>query len=39
VATSGAEGHELDAKWQVPKAMIGKRLSQSEAKRLLGKLK
>jgi hypothetical protein len=34
------EGHELDAKTekQVPKAMIGKRLSQTEAKRLLGKL-
>jgi hypothetical protein len=22
------EGHELDRKWQVPKAMIGRRLSQ-----------
>jgi hypothetical protein len=33
------EGHELDRKWQVPKAMIGKRLSQEEAKRLLGRLK
>jgi hypothetical protein len=32
------EGHELDGKWQVPKGMIGKRLTQSEAKRLLGKL-
>jgi hypothetical protein len=29
------EGHELDRKWQVPKAMIGRRLSQTEAKRLL----
>jgi hypothetical protein len=32
------EGHELDRKWQVPKAMIGRRLTQGEAKRLLGKL-
>jgi hypothetical protein len=31
------EGHALDAKWQVPKEMIGKRLSQGEAKRLLTK--
>jgi hypothetical protein len=33
------EGHELDRKTtkQVPKAMIGRRLSQDEAKRLLGK--
>ena len=31
------EGHELDRKWQVPKAMIGRRLSQEEAKRLLAK--
>jgi hypothetical protein len=31
------EGHELDRKWQVPKAMIGRRLSQEEAKKLLGK--
>ena len=29
------DGHELDRKWQVPKAMIGRRLSQTEAKRLL----
>jgi hypothetical protein len=29
------EGHELDRKWQVPKATIGRRLSQAEAKRLL----
>jgi hypothetical protein len=29
------EGHELDRKWQVPKAMVGRRLSQEEAKRLL----
>ena len=32
------EGHELDRKWQVPKAMIGRRLAQAEAKRLLAKL-
>ena len=32
------EGHELDGKWQVTKAMIGKRLTQAEAKRLLAKL-
>ena len=32
------EGHELDRKWQVPKEMIGRRLSQKEAKRLLAKL-
>jgi hypothetical protein len=31
------EGHELDRKWQVPKEMIGRRLSQAEAKRLLVK--
>ena len=33
------EGHELDPKTekQVPKAMIGRRLSQEEAKRLLAK--
>jgi hypothetical protein len=31
------EGHELDRKWQVPKAMIGRRLTQAEAKRLLAK--
>ena len=29
------EGHELPGKWQVPKQMIGRRLSQEEAKRLL----
>ena len=35
------EGHELDGKSekQVPKAMIGRRLSQEEAKRLLAKLR
>ena len=34
------EGHELDRQTerQVPKAMIGRRLSQAEAKRLLAKL-
>ena len=31
------EGHELDRKWQVPKVMIGRRLSQAEAKRLLAR--
>jgi hypothetical protein len=31
------KGHELDRKWRVPKAMIGRRLSQAEAKRLLAK--
>ena len=31
------EGHELDRKWQVPKEMAGRRLSQGEAKRLLAK--
>jgi hypothetical protein len=31
------EGHEVDFKWQVPKTMIGRRLSQGEAKRLLAK--
>jgi hypothetical protein len=31
------EGHELDRKWQVPKEMIGRRLSQEEAKRLLAR--
>jgi hypothetical protein len=33
------EGHELDRKWRVPKAMIGHRLSQEEAKRLLAKFR
>ena len=31
------EGHELDRKWKVAKQMIGRRLSQEEAKRLLAK--
>jgi hypothetical protein len=35
------EGHELDGKTekQVPKTMIGRRLSQTEAKRLLANFK
>jgi hypothetical protein len=32
-----AEGHELPSKWKVAKQMIGRRLSQEEAKRLLAK--
>jgi len=32
------EGHELPGKWKVAKEMIGRRPSQEEAKRLLGKL-
>jgi hypothetical protein len=32
------EGHELDPKWRVPKEMVGRRLSQEEAKRLLANL-
>jgi hypothetical protein len=31
------EGHELDRKWRVPKELIGRRLSQEEAERLLAK--
>ena len=31
------EGHELDGKWKVAKEMIGRRLTQTEAKRLLVK--
>jgi hypothetical protein len=31
------EGHELVRKWRVPKEMIGRRLSQEEAKRLLAR--
>jgi len=31
------EGHELDRKWRVSKEMIGRRLSQGEAKRWLAK--
>jgi hypothetical protein len=35
------EGHELDGKTakQIPKSMIGRRLSQAEAKKLLAKFK
>jgi len=33
------EGHELDRKWKVAKEMVGRRLSQAEAKRLLAKLR
>jgi hypothetical protein len=33
------EGHELDRKWRVSKEMIGRRLSQEEATRLLAKFK
>ena len=32
------EGHELDRKCRMPKEMVGRRLSQEEAKRLLAKL-
>jgi hypothetical protein len=32
------EGHELPSKWKVAKQMIGRRLSQAEAKKLLAKL-
>ena len=31
------EGHELDRKWKVAKQMVGRRLTQAEAKRLLAK--
>jgi hypothetical protein len=31
------EGHKLDPKWRVPKAMSGRRLSQDEVKALLAK--
>ena len=31
------EGHELPGKWKIAKEMIGRRLSQAEAKRLLAK--
>jgi len=31
------EGHELDRKWKIAKEMIGRRLTQAEAKRLLTK--
>jgi hypothetical protein len=32
------EGHELDRKWKVAKQMVGRQLSQAEAKKLLAKL-
>jgi len=32
------EGHELARKWKVAKEMVGRRLTQTEAKRLLAKL-
>src|SRR5262249_47829314 len=32
------EAHELLGKWKMPKAMIGRRLTQAEAKKLLAKL-
>jgi len=32
------EGHELDRKWKIAKQMIGRRLSQEEARRLLANL-
>jgi len=32
------EGHDLPGKWKVAKEMVGRRLSQEEAKRLLAKL-
>ena len=31
------EGRELDRKWKVAKQMVGRRLSQEEAKRLLAR--
>ncbi len=31
------ERHERDRKWRVPKEMVGRRLLQEEAKRLLAK--
>jgi hypothetical protein len=31
------EGHELDRKWKVAKEMVGRRLSQAEAKKLLAR--
>jgi hypothetical protein len=32
------EGHELPGKWKVAKEMVGRRLTQDQAKRLLAKL-
>ena len=34
-ASREAEGHELPGKWKIAKEMVGRRLSQEEAKRLL----
>jgi hypothetical protein len=34
---SFTEGHDLPSKWKAAKQMIGRRLSQEEAKRLLAK--
>ena len=31
------EGHKLDRKWKIAKEMIGRRLTQAEAKRVLAK--
>jgi len=31
------EGHELPGKWKVAKQMVGRRLTQQEAKKLLAK--
>jgi hypothetical protein len=31
------EGHELPGEWKVAKEMVGRRLSQKEAERLLAK--
>src|SRR6516165_6361095 len=31
------EGHEFDRKWKIAKQMVGRRLSQAEAKKLLAK--
>jgi hypothetical protein len=31
------EGHERDHKWKIAKQMVGRRLSQTQAKRLLAK--
>jgi hypothetical protein len=36
IKVSFTEGHELDRKWKVPKEMIGRRLSQAEAKEVVG---
>jgi hypothetical protein len=33
------EGHELSGKWRVSQQVIGRRLSQEEAKRLLAKVR